>query len=270
MNTHEVKQNENIYDIAQFYYGLKELGNQLAETNGYSSPKEVKVGDTIKLNSHIYGIVPNSQNSKANITLKMYPVLIKQLNGSQINEIHKHGWGYKGIEVCFDLAELATKSAAKFQKETASLLDMNYGIGGVWEEFPNIPENQHDIKVNPSVSKNFIDYLIKCIDEKLPVLVGVNAGHKEDINDKVTDHFVVVYGYRIDLNKNTTHILAIDNACSNTVKVIFNVSDDFKISKPTSPKTGCSYTDSEIYVMTQIRVWKDIQPKTKDGVWGRW
>jgi len=37
MNTHEVKPNENIYDIAQFYYGSKELGKQLAETNGYSS-----------------------------------------------------------------------------------------------------------------------------------------------------------------------------------------------------------------------------------------
>ena len=45
---HIVKEDETIYDIALFYYGREDLGKQLSQTNGYKSPDDVKIGDSIK------------------------------------------------------------------------------------------------------------------------------------------------------------------------------------------------------------------------------
>lgn len=56
-------------------------------------------------------------------------------------------------------------------------------------------------------------------------------------------------------------------------EIEFNVGNDSNIFKPVltgSNKTGSSYIDDNIYVITQIRVWDKVKPKNRSGVWGKW
>jgi hypothetical protein len=197
-----------------------------------------------------------------------------KLSAAQCAEIKKYGWG-SGNDNCFTYAMEAAKAAVALVDKKAEILDKNYGIGGVWKEFPQAPKDkdQVDITVKSDVSANMVDYIQQCIDKKYPVVAGVNSGHVSSENDGVTDHFLVITGYKED-SGDITKIWALDNASSVVPEIEFSVnSSSKKIAKPVltgSGKTNCEYIDDEIYVVTQLRVWKQVKPKTRKGVWGSW
>src|SRR5690606_24342285 len=130
-----------------------------------------------------------------------------------------------------------------------------------------------DIEVNKGIAANMLNYIQSSLDQGYPVLVGVNAGYVSDINDGVTDHFLVMVGYETDSMGNPITFIGLDNATSNVSQIEFSVGEDSKIFKPVlggTDRTGSRYIDDNIYVVTQVRVWDKVKPKNRSGVWGKW
>ncbi len=215
-----------------------------------------------------YAVVDSTSDS---VTLELSSMKVT-LSSAQQDEIRKCGWGSAPEDNCFAYAKDGAEKAALLNDNAAVLMDMNCGIGGVWKGFPAVPEDQADIDVDSGKSANMKDYIRKCLDEKYPVLAGVNSGHASTENDGVTDHFLVVIGYETE-DGTIRKFHALDNASSTVPQITFEVDDDSKMSKPVltgKARTGVPYIDENIYVITQLRVWKKIKPTSRRGVWGRW
>ncbi|MDG5814856.1 hypothetical protein QA601_07200 [Chitinispirillales bacterium ANBcel5] len=222
----------------------------------------------MSMTENCYEIVNSSANC-IKLELKSSKVMLTK---EQINEIKKYGFN-DPEDNCFTLARDAALAAVVIADSNAVLLDKNHGIGGVWEEFPEIPQDQSDITVQPDIALNILNYIKSTLDNGYPVLVGVNVGVASEINDGVTDHFLVMIGYEKNNMGEIVRFFGLDNASSTVPKVEFQVDDNSKMYKPIlrgQDRTGVRYIDSQLYVVTQVRVWKQIKPMTNKGVWGRW
>jgi len=170
---------------------------------------------------------------------------------------------------CFDAAMAGALAGAKVAKEDTVLMDKNFGIGGVWKEFPNLPERQDKLNINPQVSKNMADYARMAIDKGLPVVVGVNYGVVSSINEGVTDHFLVLTGYETNNEGNAIGFLGVDNVGGVDVKFEVN-QETGEILKPKS--AGNSFQEKHAFTITQMRLWKELVPRdttSKGGFYGK-
>lgn len=79
-----------------------------------------------------------------------------------------------------------------------------------------VDKAQTRINWNKAKSTTVQTYMKSTIDDGRPVLVGVNVrGEANKINEGLTDHFVLVYGYRVQLVAGAwaiTAFFAVDNA----------------------------------------------------------
>lgn len=139
--------------------------------------------------------------------------------------------------------------------------------------FQSATASQRDIVSNPVKAKESLDYMVQTINSGLPVIVGVNeSGVIGSINEGVTDHFLVIYGYELSLvhgEWKVTQLYGLDNAVGdysdvtnvvrrqqleNAAQPVFQVDANYKMSKPGGVDQRWAYQNG--YQITQVRFYE--------------
>lgn len=184
-------------------------------------------------------------------------------------QVDAPGWeGSGGNEAaCYDLA---IQGAQKTMKDNAE----NPTSGGGIVLYTSIPDDhqQSDIEVSATAGRIAIDYIKTSLDEQRAVVVGVNvAGHGGGSypNQPVTDHFLIITGYRTDARGNPVALIGIDNAVSGTANVEFQIEPDtLKITKHAEPLRkdylSSAYQLSEVRFLNSGKATTDLPTASKD------
>lgn len=143
---------------------------------------------------------------------------------------------------------------------------------------------QSDIRWNGHKVDEVLSYVKETLDSGDPVFVGANEANKVTykdpkdpsqglINDGVTDHFLLLYGYRMEFVNGDwaiTKLLAIDNAAGSGTEGRYPEFDvrGGKIKK----RATCANPDSSVereYQLTQVRVYEEDlqQARNRDAWW---
>lgn len=138
-----------------------------------------------------------------------------------------------------------------------------------------VDKAQTGINWNKAKSTTVQTYMKSTIDHGRPVLVGVNVrGEANKINEGLTDHFVLVYGYRVQLVAGAwaiTAFFAVDNAAFEGRFTEFTVGSGGAIVKPAPVpqlRGGRNLTANEEYHLTQARIYqKDRARLRSDPAW---
>jgi hypothetical protein len=189
------------------------------------------------------------------------------LTENQIKKIKEYHWGSKDKNIdnnCLTLASSAATEAAKMEHTNAKLLRRDQGmLGEAWKEYPSLPSEEKQksgIESREAAIKNMTDYAYQMITQDYPVLVGVNY-KASNINEGVTDHFLVIIGVEVE-NGKVSKLIGIDNATSPAWEVNFRVrlaGDASAIEKkPISP--ALKDIDDIKYDITQVRLWEGQLP----------
>lgn len=114
------------------------------------------------------------------------------------------GWGYPGVKNnCLDYAKLQMKKAG-------------YYVGGGQDPTNIYPYNEKS-GPNESCFKKAVDYIQSSLENRIPVLVGVDDHPGSPNSDNTTDHFIVIVGMGYDENKGN-YFTAYDNATGDQKK----------------------------------------------------
>jgi hypothetical protein len=132
------------------------------------------------------------------------------------------------------------------------------GEAGVYYQLA-IENNEHtELNFNIAKSKDAIKYLDTALEKGYPVRVGVNhtlrkdKTKNKDINEKTTDHFVVIVGKKC-IN-GVIHYIYWDVATSRgeSTEWLFELKDGYKLTSDNTYKSDRKYTATQIARVTKM------------------
>jgi hypothetical protein len=110
------------------------------------------------------------------------------------------------------------------------------------------------VAVDKTQAKIGRDYIDKCLDAQLPVLVGVSYSDESYNNDRMTDHFVSIYGRGVDASGRQYYDFKDPGDGGRTGRLYVD-KDTGTLFKEGSLKTG--YVRDQDYQITQVRTYKN-------------
>ena len=177
------------------------------------------------------------------------------LSEEQIKAIREED--YDTHEDCFTSATTGAINAAKIKDKNAEFDDLRLGWNWVGKTEDADKQSPEDLKTRSKTGKIMLDYAVKSLDKGMPVVVGVhyketreNAdGSGKLLNEGITDHFVVITGYKTNKKGDVTHLKYIDNVDAKSDRE-FAVNKNNKLLDKDGPLGPA--------VVTQMRLWKGI------------
>jgi RHS repeat-associated protein len=168
------------------------------------------------------------------------------------------GWGGTGIQNYAQFARDHGGSPACLDFAKEQLHVVGFTAGGAATS-SNMYTYDEDSGPNNEVTTNAVQYIKDAIDNKTPVLVGVDVDEGTDINEGTTDHFVVIVGYQ-DQGDGTTSFRFFDNASGNVSQGtdpdnLLNYNPNTHLISGES-QTG--YGQGETYIVSQVRITKKL------------
>jgi hypothetical protein len=188
--------------------------------------------------------VPDSERKK-NVNLRM----------KGIGQFALHpGDKSAGNKACFEAAE---KQANDFNSEhhktrTPKLNGPSQAIQIGYQEDKN-----GRLKADPAQAKIAREYIDKCLDKKLPVLVGTSHEDGRINNDKMTDHFVTIHGRGYDRDGKLFYRYK-DPGDGGREGKLYVDQQTGKLFKQGSNPDNFLYVDEADYEVTQVRTYKGI------------
>lgn len=170
------------------------------------------------------------------------------------------GWGYKKVKKnCFDYVRKQLEVVGKEVKSPwwGTSFTMNDHIYQVYLEI-DVAGMKKGVQKEQFI--NGVEYLKKTIQDKIPVMVGVDDGDEKYNTDKTTEHFVTVVGMGSD--KNGNYFLFYDNAVGNHKMEIGTSSEnklyckcsEFKLEGKGDKRIDyIQQSKKKKYIITQIR-----------------
>lgn len=118
-----------------------------------------------------------------------------------------HGYGDAGN--CFDVA---VNILAQLGYKTTSAKDAFYIKTELMQDGVHMLRNmessdKNGVVQNIRTTKDCVDYLIESVGSDRPVVIGVDYKHGTNINERTTDHFLVIWGYGYEGNNLYFHYI---------------------------------------------------------------
>ncbi len=112
------------------------------------------------------------------------------------------------------------------------------------------------LKADPTQAKLAREYIDKCLDKKLPVVVGTSYGDNAYNRDKLTDHFVTIHGRSYDEQGRTFYEFKDpgDGGASGRLYVDKDTGKLFKERTKENPR----WVSEADYEVTQVRTYKGV------------
>ncbi|HEY7160592.1 MAG TPA: hypothetical protein VH815_05000 [Acidobacteriota bacterium] len=163
----------------------KEVANNRLEAR-YQQPGVRPAEEQAKLTIKNNALTVPESDRKRNVELKM----------KGVNQFTLHPNDDKKAEnACFEAAKKQATdfNHARLGNHAPKLNGSSDAIQVAYQE-----DFHGRVKADPGQAKIAREYIDKCLDKKLPVVVGASTEDNNINNDKLTDHFVTIYGRGYD------------------------------------------------------------------------
>ncbi len=152
----------------------------------YKKPGVTPAEEQAKLTINNNALTVPESERKHNVDLKM----------KGVNQFSLHPNNEEASQnACFEAAEKQAKdfNKARLGNRAPKLNGASDAIQVAYQE-----DFHGRVKADPNQAKIAREYIDKCLDKKLPVVVGASTEDNDINKDKMTDHFVTIYGRGYD------------------------------------------------------------------------
>jgi hypothetical protein len=222
----------------------KEVANNRLEAR-YKKPGSIANEDQPRLTINNNALtVPDSERKK-NVNLRM----------KGIGQFSLHpGDKAAGNKACFEAAE---KQANDFNAEHHKNRNLKLNGPSQAIQIGYQEDKNGRLKADPTQAKIAKEYIDKCLDKKLPVLVGSSHETARINNDKMTDHFVTIHGRGYDSDGKLFYRYK-DPGDGGREGKLYVDQQTGKLFKQGSNPDNFLYVDEADYEITQVRTYKGI------------
>jgi len=222
----------------------KEVAHNRLEAR-YKDPGVVPAEDQNRLTINQNALTEPESERKKNVDLKM----------KGVNQFTLHPDDDKAAKnACFEAAKKQANdfNHSRLGKHAPKLNGPADAIQVAYQE-----DSHGRVKADPTQAKIAREYIDKCLDKKLPVLVGVSNDDDSINNDKMTDHFVTIHGRGHDKDGRLFYKFK-DPGNRGREGKLFVDQDTGKLFKQGSHGDQWRVVRQSDYEVTQVRTYKGI------------